>query len=49
VPDPEGFDNESDWMEACMSTATEEGKDNDQAVAMCMRMWADKPVKGGAS
>lgn len=42
MPDPEGFEEEDDWMEACVSTKMDEGKAQDQAVATCLQMWKDK-------
>lgn len=48
MPDVNDYDNESDWMGACVPKMMEEGKDKDQALAACMEMWKDKSVKIGA-
>lgn len=45
MPDPNDFDNEKDFMAACVPMAVEEGKDQDQAVAICSAMWEDKGKK----
>jgi HK97 family phage prohead protease len=45
MPNPDEFDKEDEFMSACVSTAISEGKDQDQAVAMCAAMWADKGKK----
>jgi len=42
MPDPNEFDNKDDFMEKCVPMVIAEGKDNDQAVAICMNMWTDK-------
>lgn len=48
MPKIDDYDNESDWMGACVPKMMEEGKDKDQAVATCMGMWEEKAVKVGA-
>ena len=45
MPDPNEYDKEDEFMSACISKAVDEGKDQDQAVAMCSTMWADKGKK----
>jgi ATP-dependent protease ClpP protease subunit len=42
MPDPAKYDSEEAWMEACMSAAKDEGREHDQAVAMCMSMWRER-------
>jgi hypothetical protein len=42
MPNMKDFDNQDDWMKACVPRMMEEGKDNEQAVAACMGMWAEK-------
>lgn len=41
MPNPGDFDNEKDWMGACVPMRITEGDDQDQAVAVCMAMWRD--------
>jgi HK97 family phage major capsid protein/HK97 family phage prohead protease len=45
MPDPSNYDNESDWMSACVPAVVDEGKPHDQAVAQCMQMWRDRDKK----
>jgi len=45
MPDPSKYESEDKFLEACIPIAIEEGKDKDQAVAMCKAMWADKDKK----
>ena len=51
MPDPANYDNRDDWLEVCIPTAIDEGRERDQAVAMCMQMWRDrdKAVGDGAT
>lgn len=42
MPDPKEYENESDWMAACVPVRIEEGDEQDQAVAVCMSMWKEK-------
>lgn len=42
MPNPNEYENESEWMGVCVPAMVDEGKDNDQAVAACMSMWANK-------
>jgi hypothetical protein len=46
MPNMKDFDNQDDWMKACVPRMMEEGKDNEQAVAACMGMWKDKEDAG---
>lgn len=47
MPNPNEYNNEEEFMSACISTAAGEGKEQDQAVAMCKNMWAEKKQKQG--
>ena len=42
MPDPNEYQDESEWMKVCVPKMIEEGKEQDQAVAACMSMWKDK-------
>ena len=42
MPDISNYDNEQDWMKVCVPKMMNEGKPNEQAVAICMSQWADK-------
>ncbi len=42
MPNVGEYDNEKDWMAACVPLRIEEGDEQDQAVAVCMQMWRDK-------
>ena len=42
MPDPKNYDNEDDFMAACVPAVKEEGKDQDEAVAQCMSMWKER-------
>jgi HK97 family phage major capsid protein/HK97 family phage prohead protease len=46
MPDPSKYDNQDDWMQACMHARHEEhpSEDNEQSVAICMQMWRDKAL-----
>ena len=46
LPDPNEYDNEKDWMTACVPKMITEGKPQDQAVAACSNMWT---MKGNAA
>jgi len=39
MPNPADYDNQKDWMAACVPTRKEEGEAQDQAVAVCLSMW----------
>ncbi|MFH1273098.1 MAG: hypothetical protein ABIJ49_09705, partial [Pseudomonadota bacterium] len=41
MPDPKDYDNEQDWMAACVPMRVEEGDEQDQAVAACMNIWRE--------
>ena len=42
MPNPSDFKNQNDFMTACVPMLVGEGKENDQAVAACISMWANK-------
>jgi len=42
MPDPSNYDNQSDWMSACVPAVMDEGRTNEQAVAQCISMWDNK-------
>lgn len=42
MPNPKNYNKKSEFMSACISKAKKEGKDQDQAVAMCNTMWNNK-------
>jgi hypothetical protein len=45
MPNPNEFDNQEDWMQACIPAMIEEGKERDQAVAACASMWEERGQK----
>lgn len=42
MPNPKEYDSEQDFMGACIRKAKDEGKEQKQAVAMCLNMWRRK-------
>src|SRR5688572_5209983 len=42
MPDPSNYSSEDEWMEACVPTMVDEGRDQDQAVAACLNMWRER-------
>jgi HK97 family phage major capsid protein len=44
MPEPMNYDNESDFMSACVPMMMDEGRDNEQAAAACMMMWKEKSI-----
>ena len=42
MPDVADYDNQEDWMEACVPTRIEEGDEQDQAVAVCISIWENR-------
>lgn len=42
MPNVSNYDNEEDWMAACVPAMIDEGRDQDQAVAACMNMWRNR-------
>ena len=49
MPDVKDFDNEKDWMAACVPARIEEGNKQDQAVAACLNIWREKSMATKAS
>jgi len=41
MPDIADYDNEEEWMAACVPARIEEGDEQDQAVAVCLDMWRE--------
>jgi HK97 family phage prohead protease len=46
MPDPKNYENEDDWMAACVPAVKEEGAEQDEAVAQCMNMWKERSAEG---
>lgn len=44
MPDPKDFDNEADWMSACIPVALQEGLDQEAAKGKCYGMWQNKQM-----
>lgn len=42
MPDISNYGTEEEWMGACVPKLIDEGKPQEQAVAICMTMWRDK-------
>lgn len=42
MPNVGNYNNEDDWMAACVPAMIEEGRDQDQAVAACLNMWRER-------
>ena len=42
MPNPKKYDNQGDWMAACVPIRKREGDKQAQAVAVCMSMWREK-------
>ena len=47
MPDPKKYDNQKDWLAACIPTRIREGDKRDQAVAVCMSMWRERSKARG--
>ncbi len=45
MPNPSDYDDRESFMTACVSTAIDEGRTRDQAVAMCSSMWENRDKK----
>jgi hypothetical protein len=47
VPKPRKNETEANFMKRCVPKLIEEGREQDQAVAICLTMWSDgkKPKK----
>lgn len=46
MPEMGKYDNEKDWMAACVPMKMDEGMENDQAVAVCLSQWREKKSLG---
>jgi len=44
MPNPANYENESDWMAACVPTRIDEGDSQKQAEAVCLDMWSRKSL-----
>lgn len=42
LPNPSDYDNESDFMGACVPVEIDSGRDQDQAVAICLNTWRNR-------
>src|SRR5512139_317908 len=42
MPNVSNYDNEQDWMAACVPAMLDEGKPQEQAVAACLTMWRER-------
>ncbi len=42
MPDIANYEEEDEWMGACVPAMIDEGREQDQAVAACMSMWREK-------
>ena len=43
-PKPQANESKDDFMKRCIPMLIDEGKDNDQAVAICNSLWEEKTV-----
>ena len=41
MPEVASYDNEKDWMAACVPTRIDEGNEQEQAVAACLNIWRE--------
>lgn len=48
MPNPDDYEDEEDWMDACVPARIDEGDDEDQAVAACINIWDERSLKTGA-
>jgi len=49
MPNPKKFDNQNEWMDACMHQQRKvENKEQGQSVAICLNMWRDKNKKSAS-
>ena len=44
MPDPNDFEDKDKFMEVCIPKLMDEGRENDQAVAICSSMWEKKSI-----
>lgn len=42
MPTPSNNETREEWMARCVPELIEEGRDRDQAVAICSSMWDDR-------
>ena len=42
MPNPANYENESDWMAACVPAVVAEGKPRKVAVAQCINIWRNR-------
>jgi len=47
MPTPHGGESQSKWMHRCVPRLIDEGKPQDQAVAICLHMWRDRGKSNG--
>lgn len=45
MPDPSNYDDHDSWMAACVPALIGEGREQDQAVAICSSMWSNKSAE----
>jgi hypothetical protein len=45
MPDVADFDNQADWMAACVPERIDEGEEQEQAVAVCLNIWRERENK----
>lgn len=45
MPTPNDDESREEWMERCISVLIDEGRERDQAVAICSSMWDDKQLE----
>jgi hypothetical protein len=48
MPTPRRDESYEDWMARCIPVLIDEGRDRDQAVAICASMWEDREKKESA-
>lgn len=44
MPSPDNYSDRGEWMAACVPVLIDEGREQDQAVAICSSMWDSKSV-----
>jgi len=45
MPNPKKFKNKKSFLDSCIPQVVDEGKDQDQAVAICNSMWDNRNKK----
>jgi hypothetical protein len=48
MPEPSNYDNQKDWMAACVPARIDEGNEQEQAVAACLNIWREHTGEGKA-